>query len=177
MKNCCCCIDLKLGGLILCYIELVASISSLLSPAAPVQNNGTEVHPERSIITSIVYLVAVAICIFGIHKEKHPFMLPHLILSWLSVAGVAIFLVLLPILGLFGAAILKDLIPDTDQDGKEAATVTAMAIFFVWIVTAIVFAIILYFTMVLQNLYKLIKENKRELLPTTDRGDFIQRSG
>lgn len=66
-------------------------------------------------------------------------MLPHLILSWLAVAGLALLLVLLPILGLFGAAILKDIIPDLDHDQKNAAAVTAMAIFIFWIMLAIVF--------------------------------------
>lgn len=66
-------------------------------------------------------------------------MLPNLILSWITIAGMALGLVLLPILGLAGAAILKEYIPNTDQDDKESALAFGVVIFIFWIMLAIVF--------------------------------------
>lgn len=156
LKKCCCCIDLRIGCLILCYIELVCCILSLIFSAIPAEQNGHTVHHEKSITSIIVALVVVASCIYGIHKDKHPFMLPHLILTWLAVIGLGAASAILPIMIFFGLVVFKD--PGTGM--------IASALVFWWFPVVIVFVIALYLTKAMHSLYNAIKEDDRNMLPT-----------
>ncbi|XP_031636352.1 uncharacterized protein LOC116349184 [Contarinia nasturtii] len=163
--NGCCCFDLKTGGLIIGYIELIIAIALLFIDAIDVW-------------VKILYCMLVGFWLYGIHWEKKDSLLPSIIAWFILHILFTILLVTISICGLIGKEIFHSVESHTkvsmgnefakasfDPTGGMLDSVSALAggIFLVvCVIFTIIYLVVWDITRVKCSLYLEMTKEKKE---------------
>uniref|UniRef100_A0A915KEM0 Lysosomal-associated transmembrane protein 4B n=1 Tax=Romanomermis culicivorax TaxID=13658 RepID=A0A915KEM0_ROMCU len=168
-KCCCGCMHSRTGGIIIGILELIAVVVNFAVYASNyAQSESSTGQFVVSLLATSIVAVIVVLLFFGIKKENHNYIIPHLVLQILGIVALAI----VAIINIVAVCVSSTVVASSDKNSQTTTAVllTVIAVSIVVLLSAI-FQI--WFFVVILRLYHFYRDKKSFAV----RNDGVARLG